>query len=29
MEQYIDYMVDVAQFDFGPSYFYENETVND
>ncbi len=28
-EQYIDYMVDVAQFDFGPSYYYENETVND
>lgn len=29
MEQYIDYMVDVAQFDFGPSYYYQNETVND
>ena len=28
-EQYIDYMVDVAKFDFGPSYFYKNETVND
>ncbi|MDO4755237.1 MAG: ABC transporter permease [Parabacteroides sp.] len=29
MEQYFDYMVDVATFDFGPSYYYSNETVND
>ena len=28
-EQYVDYMIDVAQFDFGPSYYYLNETVND
>lgn len=28
-EQYIDYMIDVAKFDFGPSYYYANETVND
>lgn len=28
-QQYIDYMVDVAKFDFGPSYYYKNETVND
>lgn len=28
-KQYVDYMIDVATFDFGPSYFYKNETVND
>ena len=28
-EQYIDYMVDVAKLDLGPSYYYTNQTVND
>jgi len=28
-KQYVRYMVDVAKFDFGPSYYYKNETVND
>ncbi len=28
-KQYVDYMVGVFKFDFGPSYFYQNETVND
>ena len=28
-EQYADYMVDIVKFDFGPSYYYKNETVND
>ncbi len=28
-KQYLDYMIGVFKFDFGPSYFYQNETVND
>ncbi|MCF0110567.1 MAG: ABC transporter permease [Erysipelotrichaceae bacterium] len=28
-EQYVDYMVGVAKFDFGPSYYHINESVND
>ena len=28
-EQYADYMFDIVKFDFGPSYYYKNETVND
>jgi len=28
-KQYLRYMADVAKFDFGPSYYYKNETVND
>ena len=28
-KQYLRYMGDVARFDFGPSYYYKNETVND
>jgi len=27
-EQYIDYMIDVAKFDFGPSFYHKNDTVN-
>ena len=28
-KQYLRYMWDVAKFDFGPSYYYKSETVND
>ncbi len=28
-EQYVDYMVNVAKFDFGPSFRYQSESVND
>ncbi len=28
-KQYLDYMIGVFKFDFGPSYYYQNETVND